>query len=92
MCCVDAQVRVVVVLGLRSVANHFRVTVTLALILTSDLVSRLPAASGAFEAAIPNVKRGCILGWRRVAYHVSVTVTLITDLVSRIISPILFYL
>ena len=87
------------ILGWRSVAYHFRVTVTL----TSDLVfivvtmSVRPSVRPSvplrvrcispifFEVGIPNLMCGCILRWRSVAYHFRVTVTLTSDLVFRII-------
>ena len=65
--------------------------VTLTLILTSDLVSRIVIQSGAypifFEVGIPNLVCGCILGKRSVTYHFGVTVTFIltSDLVFRIV-------
>ena len=82
------------ILGWRSVAYHFRVTVTLTL--TSDLVFivikcpsvplRVRCISPIFfEVGIPNLVCGCILGWRSVAYYFWVTVTLTSDLVLRII-------
>ena len=87
------------ILGGRSVAYHFRVTVTLTL--TSDLVfivitmSVRPSAPLRvrcispifFEVGIPNLICGCILGWQSVAYYfrVTVTLTLTSDLVVRII-------
>ena len=85
------------ILRWRSVAYHFRVTVTL--ILTSDLVFKVITMSIRpsvplrvrwispifFEVGIPNSICGCILGWRSVAYHFPVTVTLTSDLVFRII-------
>ena len=82
------------ILGWRSVAYHFWVTVTLTL--TSDLVSDLVfivikcqsvplcvrcISPIPFEVGIPNLMCGCILGWRSVAYHFWVTVTLTSDLV-----------
>ena len=87
------------ILGWRSVAYHFRVTVTLTL--TSDLVFIVVTMSVRpsvplrvrcispifFEVGIPNLMCGCILGWRSVTYHlrVTVTLTLTSDLVFRII-------
>ena len=94
------------ILGWRSVAYHFQVTVTLTL--TSDLVfivitmsirpSRFPVRCISpifFEVGIPNLMCGCILGWRSVAYHFWVTVTLTSDLAFRIIvsrAYLLYYL
>ena len=95
------------ILGWRSVAYHFRVTVTLTL--TSDLVFIVITMSVRpsvplrvrcispifFEVGIPNLICGCILGWRSVAYHFWVTVTLTSDLVFRIIvsgAYLLYYL
>ena len=91
--CVDAS------LGWRTVAYHFRVTVTLTL--TSDLVFIVITMSVCpsvplrvrcispifFELGIPNLMCGCILGWGSVAYNfrVTVTLTLTSDLVFRII-------
>ena len=70
------------ILGLRSVAYYFWVTVTL----TSDLISRI-ILSRAYEVGISN------LGLQSVGHLFGVTVTL-TDLISRIILsglyPILF--
>ena len=84
------------ILGWRSVAYHFRVTVTM----TSDLVFRIIVSSAyliLFEVGISNLVCGCILGWRRVAYHfrVTVTLTLTSVLVFRIIvsgAYLLYYL
>ena len=90
------------ILGWRSVAYCFWVTVTL----TSDLVFivikcpsvplRVRCISPIlFEVGIPNLMCGCILGWRSVAYHFWVTVTLTSDLVFRIIvsgAYLLYYL
>ena len=72
------------ILGWRSVASHFRVTVTLTL--TSDLVFRTRSISLIlYEVGISNLVCGCILGRRSVAYHhwVTVTLNLTSDLVFR---------
>ena len=68
------------ILGWRSVAYHFRVTV--ALTLTSDLVFRI-IVSGAY--LLYYLVCGCILRSGCVAYHnwVTVTLNLTSDLVSR---------
>ena len=81
------------ILGWRSVAYHFQVTVTLTL--TSDLAFLVITMSVPlcvrcispifFEVGIPNLMCGCILGLRSVTYHFQVTVTLTFDLVFRII-------
>ena len=93
------------ILERRSVAYHFRVTVTL----TSDLVFiviKCPSVRPLrvrcispifFEVGIPNLVCGCILGWQSVAYYfgVTVTLTLTSDLVFRIIlsgAYLLYYL
>ena len=66
------------ILEWRSVAYHFRVTVTL--ILTADLVFivvKCPSVPHRvryispifFEVGIPNLVCGCILGWRSEGYH-----------------------
>ena len=95
------------ILGWRSVAYHFRVTVTLTL--TSDLVFIVITMSVRpsvplrvrcispifFEVGIPNLMCGCILGWRSVVYYFRVTVTLTSDLVYRKIvsgAYLLYYL
>ena len=72
------------ILGWRSFAYHFRVTLTL----TSDLVFRIIVSEAyliLFEVGISNLVCGCILRWGSVAYHnwVAVTLNLISDLVSR---------
>ena len=83
------------ILGLRSVAYHFRVTVTLSsdLVFIVIILSVRPSVPLRvryispifFEVGIPNLVCGCILGWWSVAYHFWVTVTLTSDLVFGII-------
>ena len=73
------------ILGWRSVAYNFPVTVTL----TSDLVFRIHLSRAyliLFKVGISSLVYGCILGWWSVAFHnwVTVTLTLTSDLVLRI--------
>ena len=75
------------ILGLRSVAYHFQVSVTLTL--TSDLetlANLVRAITGApLHLHSPNLMYGFILGLRSVMHHfqVSVTLTLTSDLELR---------